>query len=47
MGFDYVGYEIDTDYYNDAQQRLKEFRMQTDLFKPEVFQESKQESLDL
>jgi len=33
MGFDYVGYEIDIDYYNDAQQRLKEFRMQTDLFR--------------
>ena len=33
MGFDYVGYEIDTDYYNAAQQRLKEFRMQTDLFR--------------
>jgi len=28
-----VGYEIDIDYYNDAQQRLKEFRMQTDLFR--------------
>jgi len=33
MGFNYVGYEIDIDYYNDAQQRLKEFRMQTNLFK--------------
>ena len=33
MGFDYVGYEIDVDYYNDAQQRLREFRMQTDLFR--------------
>jgi len=33
MGFSYVGYEIDIDYYNTAQQRLKVFRMQTDLFK--------------
>ena len=33
MDFDYVGYEIDIDYYNAAQQRLKEFRMQTDLFR--------------
>jgi len=33
MDFNYVGYELDTDYYNAAQQRLKEFRMQTDLFK--------------
>jgi len=33
MGFDYVGYEIDTDYYDAAQKRLTEFRMQTDLFR--------------
>jgi len=47
LGFEYIAYEKDEDYYKAAQQRLKEFRMQTDLFKPEVFQEPKQESLDL
>lgn len=28
MGFDYVGFEIDPDYYNDALARLNEERMQ-------------------
>ena len=32
MGFNYVGYELDEDYYRDAQKRLAEFRMQTNLF---------------
>ena len=28
MGFEYVGYELDKDYYDAAQKRLKEFRSQ-------------------
>jgi len=32
MGFNYVGYELDPDYYRDAQKRLSEFRLQIDLF---------------
>lgn len=31
MGFDYVGYEIDSDYYNVAQKRLINFRSQLKL----------------
>ena len=28
MGFEYVGFELDEDYYNAAQKRLKQFRSQ-------------------
>ena len=35
MGFNYVGFEIDKDYYKAAQKRLTEFRKQEKLFKPE------------
>ena len=28
MGFEYVGFELDEDYYNDAQKRLTQFRSQ-------------------
>jgi site-specific DNA-methyltransferase (adenine-specific) len=46
MGFDYVGFELDKDYYKAAKQRIQESRMQTDLFRPEVVEEvSKQETL--
>lgn len=42
MGFDYIAYEKDKDYYRDAKKRLQESRMQTDLFKPETKQNSEQ-----
>lgn len=35
IGFDYVGFELDTDYYKAAVKRIEESRLQTDLFKPE------------
>lgn len=31
-GLEYVGYEINEDYYNDARKRLEEFRSQITLF---------------
>lgn len=31
-GLEYVGYEINEDYYNDAHKRLEEFRSQITLF---------------
>jgi len=31
MGFEYVGFELDTDYYNAAQKRLEQFRKQLKL----------------
>jgi len=32
MGFEYVGYELDTDYYRDSKARLEAFRAQPKLF---------------
>ena len=32
MGFNYIGYELDTDYYNAAKKRLKEETSQYDMF---------------
>lgn len=31
-GLEYIGYEINEDYYNDAHKRLEEFRSQITLF---------------
>ena len=31
MGFEYAGFELDEDYYNSAQKRLKQFRSQIKL----------------
>jgi site-specific DNA-methyltransferase (adenine-specific) len=31
MGFEYVGFELDKDYYEAAQKRLKQFRSQLKL----------------
>ena len=31
MGFEYVGFEIDKDYYDSAQKRLEQFRTQLKL----------------
>lgn len=33
MGFDYVGYELDADYYKAAVKRINQYRAQQDLFK--------------
>ena len=35
MGFDYIGFEIDKDYYEAAKKRLKEHTKQEKLFIPE------------
>ena len=47
LGFNYVGYELDKDYYKAACDRLNEFRLQVDMFidKPEPVVE--QEKLEL
>ena len=47
LGFNYVGYELDKDYYKAACDRLNEFRLQVDMFidKPDPVVE--QERLDL
>ena len=45
MGFNYVGYELDTDYYNDAVKRIAESRLQTDLFKSEPEEQTEQENI--
>jgi len=36
LGFEYVGYELDEDYYKAACERIKRFESQTDLFRPEI-----------
>ena len=47
LGFNYVGYELDKDYYKAACDRLNEFRLQVDMFidKPDPVVE--QERLEL
>jgi len=48
MGFDYVGYELDADYYRDSCKRLEAFRAQPKLFTPaEIFKASKIEQQTL
>jgi len=43
MGFEYVGYELDKDYYRDSCKRLEAFRAQPKLFSGgEIFEASKQ-----
>ncbi len=43
MGFEYVGYELDPDYYRDSCKRLEAFRAQPKLFSGgEIFEASKQ-----
>ena len=32
LGFDFVGYELDTEYYNKAQERLRQHQIQLSLF---------------
>ena len=39
MGFDYVGFELDKDYYKAACKRIQESRMQTNLFRPIIEEE--------
>ena len=34
-GFEYVGFELDEDYYKAATERIKRFRMQPDIFRPQ------------
>jgi site-specific DNA-methyltransferase (adenine-specific) len=42
MGFEYVGYELDADYYRDSCKRLEAFRAQPKLFTgKEIFEASK------
>ncbi len=42
MGFEYVGFELDADYYRDSCKRLEAFRAQPKLFSGgEIFQASK------
>jgi len=46
MGFEYVGYELDADYYRDSCKRLEAFRAQPKLFTgKEVFEASKPPTL--
>ncbi len=43
MGFEYVGFELDPDYYRDSCKRLEAFRAQPKLFSGgEIFEASKQ-----
>lgn len=43
MGFEYVGFELDTDYYKESCKRLEAFRAQPKLFSGgEIFEASKQ-----
>ncbi len=43
MGFEYVGFELDADYYRDSCKRLEAFRAQPKLFTgSEIFEASKQ-----
>lgn len=42
MGFDYVGFELDTDYYRESTERIQRFRSQGKLFTgAEIFEASK------
>jgi len=46
MGFEYVGYELDPDYYHDSTKRLEVFRAQPKLFTgAEIFEASKPPTL--
>jgi len=46
MGFEYVGYELDADYYRDSCKRLEAFRAQPKLFTgAEIFEASKPPTL--
>lgn len=46
LGFDYVGYELDADYYRDSTARLERFRSQQTLFTgAEIFEASKPPTL--
>jgi hypothetical protein len=46
MGFDYVAFEKDKDYYADSTARLEKFRRQGSLFTGrEIFEASKQVSI--
>jgi site-specific DNA-methyltransferase (adenine-specific) len=46
MGFEYVGFELDPDYYRESCKRLEAFRAQPKLFTgKEIFEASKQLSL--
>ncbi len=46
MGFDYVGFELDADYYRDSCKRIEAFRAQPKLFTgKEVFEASKPPTL--
>jgi len=46
MGFEYVGYELDADYYRDSCKRLEAFRAQPKLFTgKEIFEASKPPTL--
>lgn len=46
MGFEYVGYELDKDYYRDSCKRLEAFRAQPKLFTgSEIFEASKPPTL--
>lgn len=40
MGFDFIGCEIDEDYYNDQEQRFKKHTQQEELFSSEEIQQS-------
>jgi site-specific DNA-methyltransferase (adenine-specific) len=44
MGFNYVGFEIDADYYNAAMKRLNDAKAQTTLF-DEPVQNARQETI--
>jgi len=33
LGFDYIGFEIDKEYFENAKKRIKQFEAQTDLFR--------------
>ena len=42
MGFEYVGYELDADYYKESCKRIEAFRAQPKLFTgKEIFEASK------
>ena len=46
MGFEYVGFELDKDYYRDSCKRLEAFRAQPKLFTgAEIFEASKPPTL--
>lgn len=36
LGFDYIGFEIDKEYFTNAQKRIDQFKAQTDLFRRAV-----------